>query len=87
MKWVLFFLLAFSVSKSIGNNIFFIANRLTDGQKITDDRFSVGDFVGKLITDGMIVQIPTENSVSKSKDCGSVPQWSKILQSILFDNK
>jgi hypothetical protein len=32
---------------------------------------SVGDFVGKLITNEMIVQIPMENSVSKSKDCGS----------------
>jgi hypothetical protein len=32
---------------------------------------SVGDFVGKLITNGMIVQIPTENFIDKSKDCGS----------------
>ena len=32
---------------------------------------SVGDFVGKLITNEMIVQIPMENSVDKSKDCGS----------------
>jgi len=31
----------------------------------------VGDFVGKLITNGMIVQIPTKNSVGQSKDCGS----------------
>jgi len=32
---------------------------------------SVGDFVGKLIINGMIVQIPTENFIDKSKDCGS----------------
>jgi hypothetical protein len=32
----------------------------------------IGDFVGKLITNEMIVQIPTENSVGKYKDCGSV---------------
>jgi hypothetical protein len=32
---------------------------------------AIGDFVDKLITNGMIVQIPTENSVGKSKDCGS----------------
>jgi hypothetical protein len=50
---------AFSVSKSISNNIFFITNRLTDGQKITDERFADGAFssviVGKLIANGMIV--------------------------------
>ena len=32
--------------------------------------FSVGDFVDKLITNGMI-QIPTKNSVGKYKDCDS----------------
>jgi hypothetical protein len=40
---------------------------------------SVGDFVGKLITNGMIVQILTENSVDKFKDCGSVLLLSKLL--------
>jgi len=34
------FLRAFSVSKSIDNNIFFIINGLTDGQKFTDKRFT-----------------------------------------------
>jgi len=42
-----FFLCAFFVSKSIGNNIFFITNGFTniitngftDGQKITDERY------------------------------------------------
>jgi hypothetical protein len=32
---------------------------------------SIGDFVGKLITNGMVVQIPTANFIGKSKDCGS----------------
>jgi len=40
---------------------------------------SVGDFVGKLITNGMIVQILTENFVDKFKDCGSVLLLSKLL--------
>ena len=38
------FLRAFSVSKSIDNNIFFIINGLTDGQKNTDERFTDGVF-------------------------------------------
>jgi hypothetical protein len=32
----------------------------------------VCNFIGKLIAKGMIVQIPTENSVSKYKNSGSV---------------
>ena len=76
MKRVNFFLLAFSVSKSIGNNIFLLPTDLPSDKKLPtqDSRqsISVGDFVGKLITNRMIVQIPTENSVGKSKDCGSV---------------
>jgi hypothetical protein len=40
-------------------------------QKIHRLSISVGDFVGKLITNGMLVQIPTKNSVGKSKDCGN----------------
>jgi hypothetical protein len=36
------FLHAFSVGKSIDNNIFFITNRLTDGQKIINKRFTDG---------------------------------------------
>jgi hypothetical protein len=34
----------FFVSKSVGNNIFFITNGFTDGQKITDERFTDGAF-------------------------------------------
>jgi hypothetical protein len=35
-----FFLLTVSVSKSIGNNNFFIINGFTDGQNITNARFT-----------------------------------------------
>jgi hypothetical protein len=40
-------------------------------QKIHQRSIFVGDFVGKLITNEMIVQIPTKNSVDKYKDYGS----------------
>ena len=33
--------------------------------------FPSENFVGKLITNGMVMQIPTKNSVGKYKDCGS----------------
>jgi len=77
-------LLAFSVSKSIGNNIFFIINGLTDRQKITDERFTDENFplvISSVIlfTNGMVVQIPTENSVGKSKDCGRENQPGLIF--------
>ena len=35
-----FFLRVYSVSKSVGNNIFFITNGFTNRQKITDERFT-----------------------------------------------
>jgi hypothetical protein len=38
---------------------------------MTDGAFCVGDFVGKLITNWMIVQIPMKNSVGKYKNDGS----------------
>jgi hypothetical protein len=38
---------------------------------MTDGAFCVGDFVGKLITNWMIVQIPMKNSVGKYKNYGS----------------
>jgi hypothetical protein len=41
-------------------------------QKIHRQSISIVDFIGKLITNGMIIQIPMENSVGKHKDCGSV---------------
>jgi hypothetical protein len=44
-------------------------------RKIHRQSISVGNFIGKLITNEMIVQIPTENSVGKSKDCGSGNTW------------
>jgi len=46
---------------------------------------AVGDFVDKLITNGMIVQIPTENSVGKSKDCGSnTTTWRVWKNRLIF---
>jgi hypothetical protein len=75
-----FFLHAFSVSTSIGNNIFFYYQRPKNyRRKIHRQSIFVGDFVGKLITNGMIVQIPMENSVGKSKDCGSGNTWLYII--------
>ena len=70
MKLVIFFYASFpSVNPSV--IIIFITNGLAD-EKIKYRRsIFIGDFVGKLITNGMIVQIPTENSFSKYKDCGS----------------
>jgi hypothetical protein len=41
-------------------------------RKIHRQRLFIGDFVGNFFTNGMVVQLPTENSVGKSKDCGSV---------------
>jgi len=69
------FLLAFSVSKSIDNNIFLLPTDLPTDKKLSmkdshTEHFR-GDFVDKLITNGMVAQIPMKNSVGKSKDCGS----------------
>ena len=75
MKWVIFFCLLFpSVNPSV--IIFFYYQRtyrLTKNyrHKIHRRSISVDDFVGKLIINGMIVQIPMKNSVNKSKDCCS----------------
>jgi hypothetical protein len=67
----LIFLLVFSVSKSIGNNIFYYQWTF-DRQKITNERVTnVGDFIRNIFTNIMVVQIPTENFISKSKNCGS----------------
>jgi hypothetical protein len=62
---------AFSVSKSIGNNIFLLPKNKNYRRKIHRQSISVGDFVGKLITNGITVQIPMKKSVDKYKDCGS----------------
>jgi len=59
-----------SVGKSIGNNIFLLSMDLPT-KKNYRRNISVGDFIGKLITNEMIVQIPTEKSVGKYKDSGS----------------
>ena len=60
-----------SVSKSIGNNIFFITNEFTYGKKnyrgkIHRRIISVGDSVGKLITDIICVSRRLKNSVGKT---------------------
>jgi len=38
-----------SVNKSVGNNIFFITNGFTDGQKITDEKFTDGAFLSVIL--------------------------------------
>jgi hypothetical protein len=40
--------------------------------KIHQRRHSIGDFIGNFFTNGMVVQMSTKNSVSKSKDFDSV---------------
>jgi hypothetical protein len=82
-----FFLLAFSVSKSIGNIIFFYYQRTyrrtkNYWRKIHRRRLSVGDFIGNFFTNGMVVQMPMKNSIDKSKDFGSVLPDVYCLKSI-----
>jgi hypothetical protein len=61
-----------------GNFIFFISDGFTDGQKITDKSFtdgafSVDDFVGKLITNGICVLRRQKNSIGKTvKSCSDL---------------
>jgi hypothetical protein len=75
MKWIILFCALFlSVNPSI--TIFFYYQRTyrrtkNYRRKIHRQSISVGDFVGKLITNGMIVQILTENFISKYKNCVS----------------
>ena len=73
---IVFFLLAFFVSKSICNNIFLLPTDLPTDKKLPTIhrwRLSVGDFVGDFFTNEMVVQILTKNFVDKSKDFGSAP--------------
>jgi hypothetical protein len=76
MKQVIFFCSLFSsINPSVIKNFLLQTDLPTDKKlptQIHRQSIFVGDFVGKLITNGMIVQIPTENSFGKSKDCGSV---------------
>jgi hypothetical protein len=71
----IFFLLIFFVSRSISNNFFYYQRTYRQTkkyrQKIHRRRLSIGDFIGNCFTNEMVVQIPTENSIGKSKDCGS----------------
>jgi hypothetical protein len=71
MKRIIF-LCAFSISKSIGNNIFLLPTDLLMEKKLPKKKIhqrsiSVDDFGGKLITNGMIVQIPMKNSAVNLK--------------------
>jgi len=79
MKRIIFFCTPFlSVNPSV--IIFFYYEWSKNyRRKIHRQSIFVGDFVGKLITNEMIVQIPMENSVSKSKDCGSGNTWLYII--------
>jgi amino acid transporter len=79
MKRIIFFCTPFlSVNPSV--IIFFYYEWSKNyRRKIHRQSIFVGDFVGKLITNGMIVQIPMKNSVSKSKDCGSGNTWLYII--------
>jgi hypothetical protein len=75
MKRIIFFYAPLpSVNPSV---IIFFYYQRTYRRKIHRQSIFVGDFVGKLITNGMIVQIPTKNSVCKSKDYGSETQNTK----------
>jgi hypothetical protein len=67
-----FFCLIFLSVNPLVIILFFYQRTKNYRQNIYQWSVSVDDFVGKLITNGMIVQIPTENSIGKSKDCGSV---------------
>jgi hypothetical protein len=75
MKRIIFFYAPLpSVNPSV---IIFFYYQQTYRRKIHRQSIFFGDFVGKLITNGMIVQIPTKNSVGKSKDYGSETQNTK----------
>jgi hypothetical protein len=74
---IIFVLRTFSVGKSIENNIFLLPTYLPIDKKLpmkesSMEHFLVSDFVGKLITNRIIVQISTKKSIGKCKDCGSV---------------
>jgi len=63
----------YSVSKSVGNNIFLLPTDFPTEKnyqwKIHRQSISVGDFVGKLITNGICVLRRRKNSVGKNIKC------------------
>ena len=63
-------------SKNKTNNFFHVSFLLVNLSVIIFFNYrqsiSIDNFIGKLITNKIIVQIQMENSVDKSKDCGSV---------------
>jgi hypothetical protein len=51
-------------------------------RKIHRRSISVSDFVGKLITNGIIIQIPTENFYNKYKNCGSGERITALYHAV-----
>jgi hypothetical protein len=73
MKRIIFFFCAPFPSVNPSVIIFFYYQRTKNYRwKIHRRRILVGDFVGKLIANRIIVQISIKNSVGKFKDCDSV---------------
>jgi hypothetical protein len=71
MKRVIFFR-AFSVSKFIGNNIFYYQWTYRWTKNYRRKIYRRGISISKLITNEMIVQIPMKNFIDKYKDYDSV---------------
>ena len=71
-----------SVSRSLGNNIFLLPTDLPKEKnyrrKIHRRRISIGDFVGKLITDGICVLRRWKNSVGKTVKYCSDMSWTWV---------
>jgi hypothetical protein len=64
--------------------IFYYYQRIKNYRwKIHQQNIFICDSIDKLITDRMIVQIPTKNSIGKYKDCGSdhLDNWAIISES------
>jgi hypothetical protein len=74
-----FFFVPLSLVNSSVIILFYYQQTKNYQRKIHRQSIFVGNFIGKLITNGMIIQIPTENSVGKSKDCGSGNTWLYII--------
>jgi amino acid transporter len=74
-----FFFVPFSLVNSSVIILFYYQQTKNYQWKIHRQSIFVGNFIGKLITNGMVIQIPTENSVGKSKDCGSGNTWLYII--------
>ena len=70
-----------SVSKSVGNNIFLLPMDKDYWWKIHRHIIFVGDFVGKLITDGICILRRQKNSISKIvKSCSEFSSFKVTIQ-------